>query len=191
MVVFFKLNTLEKQLRMRATTGMYADGKHLVKRAREEARSYLDIYRTPIPGKMIADRVCNYVQAHTLYSSVRPFGVTAILAAHDHNGPYLAMIEPSGVGWGYRGCAAGKGHKIAKTELEKLELDKLDAIQAVNEVARILLICHDDNKDKPIELEMTWIAPQTGFHHQRVPQDILDHARQLGEDSLKAQDMDD
>ncbi|KAJ9087010.1 putative proteasome subunit alpha type-7 [Entomophthora muscae] len=97
-----------------------------------------------------------------LFLKVRPFGVTAILAAHDHNGPYLGMIEPSGVGWGYR-VWCRKGHKVAKTELEKLDLDNLDALQAVNEVARILLTCCDDSKDKPIELGMTWIAPQTDF----------------------------
>jgi len=174
-----------------ATSGMYADGKHLAKRAREEARQYRNIYRSSVPGKIIGERVSNYVQAHTLYSSVRPFGVTSILGAYDHNGPYLSMIEPSGVSWGYRGCAAGKGHKVAKTELEKLDLDNLDATQAVKEVARILLICHDDNKEKPIELEITWICSQTGFLHQRVPTELIAEARKYGEDALEARDMED
>lgn len=68
----------------------------------------------------------SYVQAYTLYSSVRPFGVTAIVAGWDaeaelpvdgqvgsgpkvgaggkkedgkHGGPFLYMIEPSGLYW--------------------------------------------------------------------------------------------
>jgi 20S proteasome subunit alpha 7 len=68
----------------------------------------------------------SYVQAYTLYSSVRPFGITAILAGWDseaelpvdgqvgsgpsvgsggkkdgakHGGPHLYMIEPSGLYW--------------------------------------------------------------------------------------------
>ena len=68
----------------------------------------------------------SYVQAYTLYSSVRPFGITAILGGWDseaelpvdgqvgsgpsvgsggkkdgakHGGPYLYMIEPSGLYW--------------------------------------------------------------------------------------------
>lgn len=68
----------------------------------------------------------SYAQAYTLYSSVRPFGVTAIIGGWDseaelpvdgqvgsgpsagsggkkdgakHGGPYLYMIEPSGLYW--------------------------------------------------------------------------------------------
>ena len=71
-------------------------------------------------------RMGSYVQAYTLYSSVRPFGLTAILGGWDSEqesvvdgqvgsgpstgaggkkenakkgGPYLYMIEPSGLYW--------------------------------------------------------------------------------------------
>lgn len=37
------------------------------------------------------------MQAYTLYSSVRPFGVSAILGAVDKDGPALFVVEPSGV----------------------------------------------------------------------------------------------
>lgn len=40
-----------------------------------------------------------YAQAYTLYSSVRPFGITAIVGGVDENGPQLYMIEPSGSYW--------------------------------------------------------------------------------------------
>jgi len=38
-----------------------------------------------------------FVQAYTLYSSVRPFGISAIIATMDLNGPAMYMVEPSGV----------------------------------------------------------------------------------------------
>jgi 20S proteasome subunit alpha 7 len=74
----------------------------------------------------LADRMGSYVQAYTLYSSVRPFGVMAIVGGVDaeleppvdgqvgsgpatgsggkkagkkHGGPFLYMIEPSGLYW--------------------------------------------------------------------------------------------
>jgi len=72
----------------------------------------------------LADRLALYVQAYTLYSSVRPFGVSSILGGVDEDGPQLFMIEPSGVYWGYNGCAIGKGRQLAKTEIEKLALGK-------------------------------------------------------------------
>lgn len=43
------------------------------------------------------DRVALFVQAYTLYSSVRPFGISTILGAVDKNGPALYVVEPSGV----------------------------------------------------------------------------------------------
>lgn len=49
---------------------------------------------------MLANNMGLFVEAYTLYSSVRPFGTTAIFASMDrYNGPQMHMIEPSGVYW--------------------------------------------------------------------------------------------
>lgn len=109
---------------------------------------------------MIADRVGQYVQAYTLYSSVRPFGISAILATVDKSGPSMYMIEPSGIYYvcyalrfiipffpiirviynthqGFYGCAIGKGRQVAKTEIEKLKLTEITCREAVKEAARM------------------------------------------------------
>lgn len=105
---------------------MIPDGRHLVSRARDEAASWRTSYKSPIPSSSLAFRVGSYVQAYTLYSSVRPFGVTTILGGWDSEdakpvdgqvgsgpkegggsksmsvklgGPGLYMIEPSGLYW--------------------------------------------------------------------------------------------
>ena len=131
------------------------------------------------------------MQAYTLYSSVRPFGITAIVGGWDSGaelpvdgqvgngpsigaggkvngtkagGPGLYMIEPSGMYWGYYGAATGKGRQSAKAELEKLELDRgqLSLLEGVKEAARIIYVAHDDSKDKEFELEMSWISGEDG-----------------------------
>jgi len=133
------------------TSGLLPDGRHLTSRARDEASSWRQTYKAPIPIQALASRMGGYVQAYTLYSSVRPFGVTAILGGWDseaevgvdgevglgpkvgsggkqedetvkRGGPGLYMIEPSGLYWGYYGAATGKGRQAAKAELEKLDL---------------------------------------------------------------------
>ena len=76
-----------------------------------------------------------YMQAYTLYSSVRPFGITSIMGCTDRYGPALYMTEPNGVYWGYRGCATGKGRQLAKTEIEKLDLDNITCKDALKHVA--------------------------------------------------------
>jgi 20S proteasome subunit alpha 7 len=51
-----------------------------------------------LPSKQIlAERLGLYTQAYTLYSSVRPFGISTILGAFDKDGPSLYVVEPSGV----------------------------------------------------------------------------------------------
>ena len=106
-------------------SGLIPDGRHFVSRARDEASSWRDNYKGPIPVASLADRMGSYVQAYTLYNSVRPFGITAIIAGWDSEadapvdgqvgsgpksgggkvegaksgGPGLYMIEPSGLYW--------------------------------------------------------------------------------------------
>jgi len=167
-----------------ATAGLLADGRHLANRAVEEAENYREQYHSPAPVKVrslilcsmhptllitffagkqvLADRIGHYCQAYTLYSSVRPFGLSAILGGVDKAfGPSLFLVEPSGVYWvrfscfsyhhmylssllttsamfqGYRGCAIGKGRQLAKTEIEKLKLEEMTAKEAIDEAARM------------------------------------------------------
>ncbi|KAF1929891.1 proteasome subunit alpha type-3 [Didymella exigua CBS 183.55] len=173
------------------SSGLLPDGRHFVSRARDEAAQWRQLYKAPIPVASLADRMGSYAQAYTLYSSVRPFGITAIVAGWDseaelpvdgqvgsgpkagsggkkegakHGGPSLYMIEPSGLYWGYYGAATGKGRQIAKSELEKLNLaaGELSLQDGVKEAARIIYVAHDDNKDKEFELELTWISNLDG-----------------------------
>lgn len=108
------------------SSGLVPDGRHFVSRARDEAASWRSTYKSPIPIAALASRLGSYVQAFTLYSSVRPFGVTAIVGGWDSEaehgvdgqvgsgpkvgaggkvkgtkagGPGLYMIEPSGLYW--------------------------------------------------------------------------------------------
>lgn len=159
-----------------ASTGMIPDGRHFLNRARDEAESWTDVYKVAIQTKALADRMGGYVQAHTLYSSVRPFALTALLAGVDaEDGPQLFMVEPSGQYWGYRAAAAGKGRQVARNELEKLDFETLSVDDAVKDAARIIYIAHEDSKDKDFEMEMGWIKDGKW---QVVPADIQLSAEQ-------------
>ncbi len=70
---------------------------------------------------------------------MRPFGISTILGGIDSETEeaQLYMIEPSGVFWGYHGCAIGKGRQLAKTEIEKLDLQQLTVREAVQHAANM------------------------------------------------------
>jgi len=169
-----RIQTIDRHIGL-ATAGLLADGRHLSNRARDEAASYRETYNSPPPLKAVADRLGLYVQAYTLYSSVRPFGISTILGAVDDAGPALFVVEPSGVFFGYNGAAVGKGRQLAKTELEKLKLSELSLKEAVMEAARIIHLVHED-VEKEFELEMSWIGSESNNLHVPVPKDLSDEA---------------
>jgi len=168
-----------------ATAGLLADGRQLANRARDESLNFRDSFRSSAPVKYVADRLGSFVQVYTLYSSVRPFGISTIIGGIDQDGPALFVIEPSGVYFGYHGAAVGKGRQLAKTELEKLKLAELSTRQAVLEAARIIYLVHDDSKEKEFELEMSWIGDETNGVHVPVPKDLLAEAEQKAKAALE------
>ncbi|GAB7358274.1 hypothetical protein MBLNU230_g0424t1 [Neophaeotheca triangularis] len=211
------------------SSGLLPDSRHFVSRARDEASSWRSTYKAPIPTSALANRMGAYVQAYTLYSSVRPFGITAIVGGWDaetevdvdgavgsgprmgsggktegvkEGGPYLYMIEPSGLYWGYYGAATGKGRQAAKSELEKLKLDPrkeggeenlLSLEEGVKEAARIIYVAHEDSKDKEFELEMSWISSVAGptkGRHQEVPKELREEAERLAKKAMEGDDED-
>lgn len=199
---------------------MVPDGRHFIDRARDEARSWRETFKTPISTADLASRMGGYLQAHTLYQYVRPFGITGIIAGYDselevpvtgevgtgpsvgaggkvdgkkHGGPFLYMIEPSGMYWGYYGAATGKGRQSAKAELEKLNLadQELSLEEAVKQAARIIYFAHEDNKDKEFELEMTWISGADGptkGRHEEVPKALREEAEKYAKKELEGDD---
>jgi len=171
-----------------ASAGIIADGKHIANRAREEAQNFRDTYDSPISVKILTERVGAYTHAYTSYGSVRPFGLSTILAGVDKTGPQLYVVEPSGSYFGYKASAVGKGRQLAKTELEKLDFATITVEEGVKEVARIVHMVHDDSSTSstPFELEMTWIGPQTKGTHQHVPEALLVAAESAARTALDA-----
>ncbi|CCE65805.1 hypothetical protein TPHA_0N00240 [Tetrapisispora phaffii CBS 4417] len=163
-------------------SGLIPDGRHLVNRGREESANFKKVYGQPIGIPAFADRIGQYIQAYTLYNSVRPFGVSAIFGGIDSEGPHLYMVEPNGAFWGYKGAATGKGRQSAKAELEKLfneHPEGLTTRQALKEAARIIYVAHEDNKEKGFELELSWCSEtETNSLHKFVTGDLLEEANE-------------
>lgn len=178
-----RIQTVETNAGM-VGAGLVADCRVLANRAREECSSHRATYATNLPGPMLAERVALFMQAHTMYPGARPFCSAMLVAAVDDDGPHLFMLEPSGTMWGYRACAAGRGRRTAKTELEKLALEDLSVEQAVVEAAKIIYLAHDEHKDKDFELEISWIGPPSRGVHQIVPKDVLAEATRIAKENL-------
>ncbi|XP_796247.2 proteasome subunit alpha type-3 [Strongylocentrotus purpuratus] len=184
-----RIFTVDRHVGM-AVAGLIADARQVVEIAREEASDYRASYGTPIPVKHLTDRVAMYAHAYTLYSAIRPFGSSVLLGSYEKDTPGLYMIDPSGVSWGYYGCAIGKAKQGAKTEIEKLlagdkQLKNLTCEEALKEVAKIIHIVHDEIKDKAFELELSWVGKVSNGRHELVPKKIADEAIKYGKEALE------
>ena len=89
-----------------------------------------------------------------------------------YQGAELYCLEPSGVSYGYWGCAAGKAKSNAKTELEKINIQEKTCEELVKEAAKIIYMVHDEVKDKMFELELSWVGEFTNGVHKRVPDNV-------------------
>jgi len=201
-----RITTVDRHVGI-VSAGLIPDARTFSSHARKEAAKWRKSYHVPMPVSSLADRMGQYAQMYTLYSSVRPFGVTSIIGGmDDESGPSLWMVEPSGVAWGYYGAATGRGRQAAKAELEKLDLPNITLKEGVKHAARIIHIAHGDNsvKDKDFELEMTWIrladesttvegdATTMGMgRHEAVPKELVEEAENEAKKPAERDDEED
>lgn len=190
-----------------ASTGFIPDTKVLISRAGEEASDYHEFYGCKIPPHVLADRLGSYMHYFTLHGALRPFGASCVLAGYDKETKEhgLYMVEPNGTAYQYYGVACGKGKQVAKTELEKLSLNKQEkeseaaatsvTVQdAIKEVVKILMLLHQENKEqdgKPMELELSWICEESNNTHKPVPKSIIDKAKEWAKEQLDEEEEDD
>ncbi|KAF5274303.1 hypothetical protein FQR65_LT04421 [Abscondita terminalis] len=182
-----RIFTIDKHVGM-AVCGLIADARQIVDIARREATNYRSQYGVSIPLKYLNDRVSMYMHAYTLYSAVRPYGCSVILSSYDNtDGPSMYLIDPSGVSYGYHGCAVGKAKQAAKTEIEKLKLTSMNTQELIKEAAKIIYLVHDELKDKNFELELSWVCADSNGEHQKVPESIFTEAEKCAKQAMDAE----
>lgn len=101
-----------------ATSGLVADARVLIDRARIEAQINRLTYDESITVKELAKRICDFKQQYTQYGGVRPFGVSLLIAGVD-DVPKLYETDPSGALLEYKATAIGMGRNAVVEYFEK------------------------------------------------------------------------
>jgi len=101
-------------------TGMIADARALVTRARFEAAEFKYKNGYPIPVEHMAKRAADVAQVYTQHAFMRAYGVGALFIAIDEEkGPQLFRCDPAGHYLGFKACAVGNKEQEATNFLEK------------------------------------------------------------------------
>lgn len=185
-----RIFTIDRHIGLVAA-GLLADGRMIANQARNEACDYHEKFGTPIPMKAMSERVASYMHGFTVLGYNRPLGASVLMGGYSAtDGPELYMAEPSGVSWGYYGCAIGKGAQAAHSEIEKLKMTELSCRELVKEAAKIIYGIHDEVKDKEFNLFLSWVTADTNGEHHFVPADVFADAEAYAKAALEAEDND-
>jgi proteasome alpha subunit len=102
-----------------ATSGLVADARQLVERARVQCQVNRITYSDSIPVDTLAKRICDFKQSFTQYGGVRPFGTALLIAGVDETGLHLYETDPSGAYQSYHAGAIGRGRSTVVEFFEK------------------------------------------------------------------------
>lgn len=90
-----------------ATSGLVADARVLIDRARTEAQINRVTYDEPIGLEDISKKICDFKYSYTQSGGVRPFGTALLIAGVDDNKAHLFETDPSGALLEYKATAIG------------------------------------------------------------------------------------
>ncbi len=108
-----------------ATSGLVADARSLIDRARVDAQINDITYDEKIQVKTLVKKICDFKQTYTQYGGVRPFGTALLVAGYDETGPRLFATDPSGALMEYKASSEGSGRNGAMSYFEEHYKDDL------------------------------------------------------------------
>ena len=108
-----------------ATSGLVADARQLVARARVEAQINRITYAATVPVDILTKKICDFKQSFTQYGGSRPFGTALLIGGVDENGIHLFETDPSGAYQSYHAGAIGSGRNTVIDYFEKNWKDNL------------------------------------------------------------------
>ncbi len=115
-----------------ATSGLVADARALIERARMESQINKITYNEPIRVESLAKKICDMKQMYTQNGGVRPFGSALIIGGVNNSGCKLFETDPSGALIEYKATAIGSGRSAAMEVFEENYKEDMTINEAID-----------------------------------------------------------
>jgi len=124
-----------------AFSGLIADGRILIDKARIECQSHRLTVEDPVTIEYITRHIAGIAQRYTQSGGVRPFGIACLIIGFDPHDttPRLYMTDPSGIYSAWKANAIGKSSKTVREFLEKNFKDDMTREESVKLTVKSLL----------------------------------------------------
>jgi proteasome alpha subunit len=169
-----------------ATSGLVADARVLIDRARVEAQNNRITYNEPIDIEILAKKICDFKQLYTQHGGVRPFGL-ALLIAGVNNAPRLFETDPSGALIEYKATAIGAGRATAMEIFEEKYKEDLDKDAAID-LALAVMSEITDGKLSGETVEMAIIELKTKQFRKLTQEEVEEHISKIKGPSKKSEE---
>lgn len=152
-----------------ATSGLMADSRILLERARSESQNHWFVYNEPMYVESCARSVSNLaIQFSDSDDSgpamSRPFGVAILFAGIDKDGgPQLYHMDPSGTLTRYGARAIGSGSEGAQQNLQEIYSSSLTLKEAVVKALETLKQVMEE-KLSSVNVEVMTMTPKDYFY---------------------------
>jgi proteasome alpha subunit len=161
-----------------ATSGLVADARNLIEKARMEAQINRITYNEPIRVESLAKKICDLKQMYTQHGGVRPFGSALIIGGVNDTSVRLFETDPSGALIEYKATAIGSGRAMAMEEFEKKYRDDMNLEEAM-ELALDAVYEATEGKTTVESVEIAVIDSETKKFRKLSDDDLVDHVEEL------------
>ena len=170
-----------------ATSGLVADARALVERARVEAQINKITYSEPIRVESLSKKLCDMLQLYTQNGGVRPFGSALIIGGVYDDKCKLFETDPSGALIEYKATAIGSGRAAAMDIFEEEYVDDITldgavrlAINAIHEAT--------DHETTSNNVEIAVIKKEDGKYKKLSHEDVQKYIDELLAEEEEAED---
>ncbi|KAL5014424.1 hypothetical protein ScPMuIL_008694 [Solemya velum] len=151
-----------------AMSGLIADSRTLIDRARVEAQNHWFTYNEKMSVESVTQAVSNLALQFgdddgDPGAMSRPFGVALLFAGIDEKGPQLTHMDPSGTFIRYDAKAIGSGSEGAQQSLQDVYHKSISLKEACKNALTILKQVMEE-KLNSTNVEMATVTPLKKFH---------------------------